>query len=229
MTTTSLTARPNMTGTKKRLIQAAVRDLLTKQLQRFDGESGDQLEANLGAFLADINAAVVRHSAKAPKLFSEVSTYVLAAIAGKPTKQCCVGKLWYYRDGDFDNRLSADQSGTDSATITVLTSMKDWTFREVAVAVLNVSPDTSDAVIGTLLKERGHTMTLAQAVAMVEATERREKTGLRTDGYCNCFFMENEDGSVSVVCVARNRHLWRANVLVQAYDTCWYAGNRLMV
>ncbi len=218
-----------MTGSKKRLIQSAVRGTLTAEFQRFDGQSADQLEINLQEFLADIRAAVLKHSAKAETLFSSASTYVLAAIDGKPTKQCFTGKLWYYRNDDFDNRLPADQPWAGAGTITVLTPMKDWTFAEAAVSILNVSSGTLSDTLGALLKERHHTMTLAQAEALVEASERGEVTGLRTDGYANFFFVENEDGSVSVAFVDRDGRQWRARVRGLARGGRWYAGHRLMV
>ncbi len=229
MTTTLHTARPNMAGTKKRLIHTAVRETLTAQFQQFDGKSGDQLETNLQAFLADIRAAALKHSAKAPKLFSSASTYVLGAVARKKTKKCFTSKLWYYRAGDLDNWLPADQPWAGAVTITVLTPMKDWTFAEAARSILNASPDTPVATLGALLKKHQLTMTLAQAEAMVEATERGENTGLRTDGYGNFFFVENEDGSVSVAYVDRDDRRWRAFVYELGDGYRWCAVYRLVV
>ena len=40
-----------------------------------------------------------------------------------------------------------------------------------------------NAKLCRLLKERGHTMTLAQAEAVTEATKRGEQTGMRVDGW----------------------------------------------
>ncbi len=220
-----------MSGNQKRMIIATVRDTLTAQFQQFDGESGDQLEANLQAFLAEVNAAAVKHSAKAPKLFSSASTYALGAVAGKKTKKCFVSSLWYYRDSASDNWLPADQPNADAGTITVLTPMKDWTFAEAAVSLLNVSPNTPVVTLCSLLKERRHTMTLAQGEAMAEATERGEKTGMVTNGYGNFFFVENEDGSVSVAFVYRYgvARPWNAHVDELAHSYRWRADRRLVV
>lgn len=233
MNTTVNAAESNMSGNQQRTIKAAVRDILTAQFRQFDGESGDQLEANLEAFLADIKAAAIRRSAKAPKLFSSASTYALGTVVGKKTKKCCTGKLWYYRDGDFDNWLPGDQPNTDSGTVTVLTPMKDWTFAEAAVSVLNVSPDTPVAILGKLLKERGFTMTLTQLEAIVEATERGNATGLRTDGWGNFAFVEtgNENNPVSVASMLRNDDArpWFAYVNGLSNDYRWGADYRLMV
>ncbi len=108
--------------------------------------------------------------------------------------------------------------------------MKDWTFSQAAFAVLNMPLDTPTGTLISLLKERGHTMTLPQIEEMVEATERGEDTGLVTNGYSNFAFVENEDGSVSVARVARDGddRPWRA-LSALADSRRWYADNRLMV
>jgi hypothetical protein len=223
----------NMSGNQQRIIKAAVRDTLTELFQQSDAEAGNQGENNLQVFLADIRASWVKHTAKAPKLFSSASTYALGAVSGKKTKKCFTGKFWYYRDNDFDNWLSADQPNAIACTVTVLTPMKDWTFVEAAVSVLNVSPDTPVVTLGKLLIERGHTMPLTKLEAMAEATERGEKTGMVTNGWGNFAFVEtgNENNPVSVGCVLRSgvdRH-WSAGVFGLSHVFRWFAGVRLLV
>lgn len=223
----------NMNGGQQTRICRQVTRELRAEFALHDGAAGDLLEQEerMSAFLSDVITAARKGLAKAPKLFSAASTYALGAVAGTKTKKCFAGKLWYYRDSDFDNWLPADQPNAEASAITVLTPMKDWTFAEAAVSILNVSPDTPVATLGMLLKERGHTMTLAQAEAMVNFTERSAKTGLRTDGYANFFFVENKDGSVSVADVRRRvdgRH-WRAGVGELADCYRWRADIRLLV
>jgi hypothetical protein len=188
-------------------------------------------QERMDVFLSEVIAAARKALTKAPKLFSYASTYALGAVNGKKTRKCCTGKLWHYRDGDFDNCLPANQSGADAGTITVLTPTKNWTFAEAAISVLNVSPDTPVDVLGKLLKERGHTMTLAQAESMTEATERGDKTGMVTNGWGNFFFVENKDGGISVVSVRRRDgiRLWCAGVGGLEYSYCWRADLRIMV
>ncbi len=198
-----------------------------------DREAGDLLEQEerMFAFLSEIIVAARKALAKAPKLFSFASTYAFGAVAQKRTQDCFTSKLWYYRDRDFDNWLPIDQSNIDAGNVTVLTPMKSWTFAEAAVSILNVSPDTPIATLGKLLIERGHTMTLTQVEAMVEATERGEKTGMVTNGYGNFFFVENADSSVSVAGVDRgdDDRPWHAGVYGLAFSGRWRAVGRLVV
>ena len=73
-------------------------------------------------------------------------------------------------------------------------------------------------------------MTLAQAEAMVEATESKSgNTGMRTDGWANWFFVENKDGSVSVAFVVRDVSGWFASVDRLGLGLRWYADFRLLV
>jgi hypothetical protein len=74
-------------------------------------------------------------------------------------------------------------------------------------------------------------MTLTQAEEMVEATERGEKTDMRTNGYSNFFFVEtgNEDNPVSVAVVYRDDSRWRALVSRLDYGSRWDADFRLLV
>lgn len=226
----------SMSGAQQTRICRKITNELRAEFALHDGVAGDRLEqeARMSAFISDIIVATRKGLASAPKLFSSASPYALKAVAGKKTKECCVGPIWNpnWRDSDLDSWLPGDQPNSDAGVVTVLTPMKDWTFAEAAVSVLNdVSPDTPVETLARLLKERRHTMTLAQVEAMAEATERGEKTGMVVNGYGNFAFVENEDGSVSVVNVRRrgDDRPWRASVYELAYDNRWHAGGRLMV
>ena len=85
--------------------------------------------------------------------------------------------------------------------------------------------------LGSLLIERGHTMTLVQVENMVGRTENGEATGMRTDGYANFFFVEtsNEDDPVSVADVLRDGSRWGANVDRLGRGGRWRVGFRLLV
>ena len=59
--------------------------------------------------------------------------------------------------------------------------------------------------------------------------DRGENTGKRTDGWDNLYFVENEDGSVSVGSVDCGGRDWRASVFRLDYGNRWYAGLRLLI
>jgi|GEM_PF-1202822 len=164
-----------------------------------------------------------------PPLFSVIARTKLGAIDGKKTSKCFIGTRYYYRDVDFDNWLPTKQSPVAASVITTLEASRGWTFVQAASFVLGVSADTSVEMFAALLKEHGHTMTLAQAEDMVERTERGEKTDMRTDGWANFFFVENGDGSVSVGGVDRDDRVWDACVYSLDDGYVWSAGSHLFV
>ena len=166
---------------------------------------------------------------KSTSLFSVIASTDLGAVVGKPTKQCFTGSRYAYRDGDFDPLLPADQPMAAACTVTTLVPAREATFAEWVRAILGVTADTPVEMLGPLLKERGHTMTLTQVEDMVEAAERKAKNGMRVDGWGNFFFMENEDGSVSVGYVRRAGRGWSAYVFSLGRGSVWLVGSRLLV
>jgi hypothetical protein len=169
-------------------------------------------------------------SVKATALLSVSATTELVAVAGKPTKKCFTGSRYAYRDSDFDGWLPKEQPEAAACTIATLTPSRDATFAQWAAFVLGVPADTSIEKLAALLKERGHTMTLSQAEAMVEATESKSgNTGMRTDGWANWFFVEDKNGSVSVAHVSRGDSRWLARVRRLGNDRRWRADFRLLV
>ena len=162
-------------------------------------------------------------------LFSVIATTRFGTVTGKKTKKCFIGSRYVYRDSDFDGWLPKNQPDVDACIITTLAPIKDWTFAEAAAAILDIGVGTDIALMGKLLIEHGHTITLPQVEEMVEKTERNEKTGIRIDGWGNFFFVENEDGTVSVGFVIRGERAWRADVFRLGRGPRWGADGRLLV
>ncbi len=182
-------------------------------------------------FLSGLNSPKMT-PAKPITFLSIVATTNLDAVAGKKTKKCfVVGNRYYYRDADFDNWLPANQLGADACVITTLAPAKDWKFAEAAAAILGVGAGTNIVLLGNLLIEHGHTMTLPQGEELVDKTERGEKTGMRTDGWGNWFFVETGDpkNPVSVGHVLRDSRGWCAHVRSLDYGYRWNADPRILV
>ena len=171
--------------------------------------------------------------AKPTPLLSIIATTQLGAVAGKLTRKCFVGQRWRKggRDKDFDNWLSANQSSAEKCAISTLAPSRDWMFEEGAATILGIGVGTDIVLLGKALIENDHTMTLAQAEEMVEKTECREKTGMRTNGYGNFFFVETGDpkNPVSVGFVYRGERGWSARVYRLDNGSRWYADTRLLV
>lgn len=151
--------------------------------------------------------------------------------AGKKTSKCLTGNIWGDRDDDIDRWLPAAQPTQAGGPVGVyqLQKQKGTTFREMAAAALQVGSGTALELLGKALKEQGRTFTLPAIEKLVERQEGGEDVGLRTDGYANFFFVENSDGSVSVLNVNRNDGGWRAYVHRLDYDDGWRAGCRLLL
>ena len=167
-------------------------------------------------------------------LLSVVATTQLGAVTGKKTKNCfsTSSPRYAYRDSDFDNWLPANQPNADSCAISTLAPSRDWAFVEVAAAILGIGAGTNVVLLGKALIENDHTMTLVQAEEMVEKTESGEKkTGMRTDGWGNWFFVETGDPEtpVSVGDVRRGGRDWYARVYRLDVGDCWRADDRLLV
>jgi len=167
------------------------------------------------------------------RIFTVAATTNLRAITGKKTRDCfpTSSPRYAYRGGDFDNWLPANQPNADACVITTLALAKEWTFVEGAATILGIGAGTGIALLGKSLIENGHTMTLVQAEEMVEKTECNEKTGMRTDGYGNFFFVETGDpeNPVSVGFVDRGGRDWRARVFSLDFGGRWDAFSRLLV
>lgn len=134
----------------------------------------------------------------------------------KNTKDCF--KDFYYRDSNFDAWLPKVQPAR-AGDVTVLELTKEMTFLEMAEHFLG----TTDP------KEiRKHALTLPMVEKMVESADTN---GMHTNGYGNFFFVENEDGSVSVGRVGRGvgDRRCRADVYELSDGDRWRADFRLVV
>lgn len=163
-------------------------------------------------------------------LFSIGAQTILGAVIRKSTKKCLIGPRWGYR-GNLDTCLPVDQSNANDCVITTLAFSRSWTFVESTVAILGVGARMDTASLGKLLIARGHTMTLTQVEEMVEATERGEKTDMRTDGYENFFFVETGDSRCPVLVgqVRFSERVWCARVFGFDFDRRWCTDHRLFI
>lgn len=177
--------------------------------------------------------SVTSQGATTPEsLLSAVATTTLAAIVGKPTKKCFAGPRWAYRDGNLDHWLPTGQPDALACSVTTFVSSRERTFAKVAEKIVGLSiPGASTKLLGHELIRLGHTMTLAQAEEMVEATERGEKTGMCTRCWGNFIFVEtgDEKDPVSVLRVYRSGRRWRAHVYRLDYGCMRDAEYRLLL
>lgn len=174
---------------------------------------------------------VERSAVEPTKLLSVIVTTNLGPVGSKKTVKCFIGSRWAYRDNDFDKWLAKNQSGAEACAVTTLVLSKEWVFIE-AVRALPDAPQTNDVIeLGNWLIRSGYTLKPQQVEDRVEATERGESTGLRTNSYGNFFFVETGDRTnpVSVGFVNRDGRGWGAFVYRLGDGLHWHAGSRLLV
>ena len=192
-------------------------------------QNGEKLTAALASALCPL-ATPAAPTAKPPTLVLH-KTVALGQIAGKKTTKCLIGDRWAYKDGDIDRwlwRINPDQPAC-SVGIYQLQNPQGTTFREMAAAALKVGPGTALDLLVKALKEQGRTFTLPAIEQLVERQESGEDVGLRTDSYANFFFVENLDGSVSVLLVSRHAGRWTPYVHRLDYGFRWSAEYRLLL
>jgi len=172
----------------------------------------------------------VETAAKQPTLVLHKMTS-LGDIEGKKTDKCFTGKRWSYRDGDIDRWLPAQQctQAACSTGVYQLQNSQGTTFREMAATALKIGSGSALDLLAKALKEQKLTFTLSAIEQLVERQESGEDTGLRTDGYANFFFVEDSNGSVSVLNVNRNNGRWDANVSRLVKGDRWDAEDRLLL
>ena len=154
----------------------------------------------------------------------------LGEIAGKETSACFANEAtWYYRDGEIDRWLPPTQPAQSEGVISVYQLQEAMTFRKMAAQAARVPAGASLTRLAAGLKERGHVLTLADVELMVAKQKAGEDVGLRTDSFGNFTFVEDANGSVSVLCFDRSDRGWHANVY-RLDDSCrWFAGYRLLL
>lgn len=204
-----------------------VRDVVHK----LGGDDGDAMHESLARALREKPALVL----KDPTL-TLVKTVLLGATLAKNTPDCLVGEIYGDRDADIDRLLRKTQAACKASKVSVYGLAKDMTFGTMARAVVKVGESVALDRVGTLLKKRKHTLTLPQLDQMVEKQEKffngregGEDVGLRTDGWGNFSFVENEDGSVSVALVDRDDGRWHRFVAPLGDFSVWDRGNRLVL
>ena len=173
----------------------------------------------------------LKSSTAKPLIAILVKTTSIGDIEGEKTGKCLTGKRWAYRDGDIDRWLPAVQSAQENSLARVyqLQNTAGTTFREMAAAALKVGPGTSLDLLAKALKEQGLTFTLQAIEQLVDRQEDGEDVGLRTDGYANFFFVEDSDGSISVLLVYSYVGGWCARVRRLDRGSRWFAEYRLLL
>lgn len=200
-----------------------------------DGLTGDIMQGwmnNPSAMKRFLSGLVPPEKEEESQIFSIIETINLGAVPGKKTARCFKSILYAHRDSDFDNWLGKNQPDAAPCEVSVCTAGKEgWTFAEAACALPGVKQTSDTAALGRSLIINGYTVTLSQIEDLVESTERGEKTGLRTDGYGNFFFVEtdNEYYPVLVGLVRRNVCDWNANLDRLGADYRWHAVDRILV
>ena len=159
-----------------------------------------------------------------------IKTTRLGVIPCKKTSDCLISKRWTYCDANIDHMLPAMQPNQLAPVSSYqLQNVKGTTFREMALAALKAASDMPFDRISTMLKEHRLTCTLPTIEQLVERQERGEDVGLRTDGYSNFAFVENAEGSVSVLYVCRYDRRWSGRLLSLGGGKGWDAGGRLLL
>ncbi len=130
-----------------------------------------------------------RQPKRPPALFSIVGTINLAQTGGKPAEKCFTGPLWAPRNNGLFAKSVAKPK--DACVITVLAPLRNWSFVVAAAIILKRYQNTQTREIGKLLINKGHTVTLAQAEKLIEATHgQNEVTGMCGGVFNNFLFME---------------------------------------
>jgi hypothetical protein len=204
-----------------------VRDVVHK----LGGDDCDAVHKSVAPALREKPAPVVKDAA-----LTLVKSVLLAATSARNTAECLVDDIYGYRDPDIDCRLRKQQLGKKAGKVSVYAFAKAMSFATTARAVVKVGEDVSLERVRKLLKKRKHTITLPQLEILIEKQEKffrgevgGEDVGLRTDGWSNFAFVENEDGSVSVVLVGRLDDGWGRGVSSLGIDYVWNAGGRLVL
>lgn len=164
-----------------------------------------------------------------PAFLKLIGTTTLGEVVGKKTRNCFTGKLWSYRDTNLDNWLPAEQAGQSEGIVSVYQLGEAVTSREMAAKAVGLGAGTSLDLLAKALREGGHTFTLPAIEQMVDKQEAGENVDLRTDGYANFAFVEDANGSVSVVVFVRSGGRLFVNLNRLDCDRRWDAGNRLLL
>jgi hypothetical protein len=153
-----------------------------------------------------------------------VKTVSFSAVVGKKTSKCFTGKIFGYRDNDLDNWLPKNQLGQPEGQFHVQQLAKSATFKQVVESFLGITGDID--FLAKTLKERNHVTTLPVIESLIERQEAGEDVKLLTNGWGNFFFVEDKDGSVSVVRANQADGRWRVDVRRLDNGREWRADGR---
>lgn len=182
-------------------------------------------------------AKVLRKSLCPPARVDKTSTLVLHKKAslggsnGKKTRDCFSDNYWVNRGVDIDRWLPWEQVANDAGFVGVyqLQNPVGTTFREMALAVVGWASEVLSNQLDTTLKGRGHTLTLPEVESLVERQQGGEDVGLRTDRFANFAFVEDANGSVSVLGFNRLDYRWSAGIHMLGDRNDWDSPHRLLV
>lgn len=160
-------------------------------------------------------------------LIKALLTITLGAVGVKHTKDCFTNKARYYhRDQELDNWLPKKWEARSEGKMTVWQFLKELTFIEMAQNLLKTK-ESDVKKLSKLLKDGNHTFTLPEIEALIERQEGGEDVGFLTNSYANFFFVEDNDGNVSVVDARRRARRWRVYVSRLDDGARWRVGRRL--
>jgi hypothetical protein len=174
---------------------------------------GQLLRGEMKLVMKKVEATVV-------SILTFVKTITAPAVAGKKTNDCFTSKSRYcYRDDDLDNWLPENQPEQIESKFSVMKIKKSATFKQVVESFLEIKGDIK--LLSQALKERGHTTTLPVIESLIERQEGGEDVLLRTDGWASFFFVEDDEGGVSVVRVRRLGRQWYVGVYTLGSVDVW--------
>lgn len=151
-----------------------------------------------------------------------VKVVTVETVAGKKTKNCFTNKSrYYYRDSDLDAWLPENQPAESEGKFLVRKLDHPATFKQVVENFLRETGDVQ--TLSRSLKRLGHVTTLSRIEFLIERQEAGEDIGLLTNGRANFFFVEDKDGSVSVVYASRHDRRGYVYVYRLDYDFVWFA------
>lgn len=169
--------------------------------------------ATLVADVIDLTERRARKQREEPIVLTSVGETRLSEIMGKPTRECRANPLWGGDRYDVpldDSWLPVNQPTAAPCIVTALTPSRIWNPIEAAVTILRKRISMARLslhFVGLSIIRAGYVFTLPQVGALIEMTERGEKTGIPVDGRGTLFFMGTGSplGPISVGCVRRSQ------------------------
>lgn len=190
--------------------RGAVKDaLLTRELAQQILYTGDKLQAKVKEVVGQFICAVSIELRATEDVISSLRSLGTVSVPQQPeckTKDCFMGKVFEYRDSDFDNWLPA----TLPASAEVLVNGYEFTKVTTEAELIKVGKPFTN---------------LKQIEDRILRTEKGENTDLITNGYSNIFFLQ-VGSSVFAVGAVRYSRGW--HMFLRRFDARneWRAGGR---